>query len=93
MMTDRQIELARHALGLSNGRRRKVSYRNYFCASPGHADYADWAQMVAAGVATMRLGGKMFGGDDIFYLTKAGAHEALRAGERLAAEDFPDLKR
>ena len=48
-MTPRQIELARHALGLRPG--CLVSYRNRFLAGPGHPDYADWQAMVAAGQA------------------------------------------
>lgn len=35
-MTPEQIELARHALGLTNGRRQ--SCRNLFATGPGHSD-------------------------------------------------------
>ena len=31
-----------------------------------------------------------YGGDDLFWLTPAGARAALLAGERLDPEDFPD---
>lgn len=86
-MTPQQIELARHALGLGNG--RKVSYRNHFVTGPGHQDYIDWQDMVASGMATHRKGGALTGGDDIFYLTNKGATAALKRGERLCAEDFP----
>lgn len=44
-LTPAQRELARHALGLPNDRKR--SYRNRFIASKGHADFAEWEVMVA----------------------------------------------
>jgi hypothetical protein len=86
-VSERQIALARHALGLDG--RHTVSYRNRFVAGPGHDDYADWMAMVEAGDATRRDGATVpFGGDDIFYLTIEGATKALRKGERLDPEDF-----
>jgi hypothetical protein len=87
-MTPKQIELARHALGLPHISRK--SYRNRFVAGPGHDDYEEWMAMVASGDA-MRRDGKTvcFGGDDLFWLTKKGALEALKHGERLDTEDFP----
>lgn len=87
-MTPEQIELARHALGLGNG--RLVSYRNHFVTGPGHSDYDNWTAMVASHMATRRKGSALTGGDDIFYLTPAGAKAALKRGERLDPEDFPD---
>lgn len=83
-MTPRQIELARHALGLPN--RTKQSYRNRFVASAGHGDFADWEAMVAEGVAK-RDDGPTF----CFWLTLEGAHNALLKGERLDLEDFPSM--
>lgn len=67
-MTPEQIELARHALGLPNDRRR--SYRNRFVTGPGHSDYDNWMQMVAAGNARRRSGNQLTGGDDFFWLTE-----------------------
>lgn len=87
-MSAAQIELARHALGLPN--RRKRSYRNHFVAGPGHDDYAAWMAMVDAGCAKRRDGNALTGGDDLFWLTRAGAAATLKRGERLDPEDFPE---
>lgn len=86
-MTPEQIELARHALGLPN--RAKKSYRNHFVAGAGHPDFDNWQIMVAAGLAKRRAGNALTGGDDLFWLTLEGAHNAIRKGERLDLEDFP----
>lgn len=48
-MTDKQKELARHALGLDG--RRKVSYRNRFVVGSGPPDCDEWEALVAAGDA------------------------------------------
>lgn len=89
-MTPRQIELARHALGLPNSFR--TSYRNRYMVPQGTADYRDWLQMVAEGNATRpkdHAAKKWPTGDRMFYLTKAGAELALEPGEKLDREDFP----
>ncbi len=78
-MTARQIELARHALGLG----LKKSYRNRFYASPLHPDFDDWFYLAATGDA------RRFG--DHFKLTTAGATKALLPGESLGPEDFPTM--
>ena len=85
-MDERQKELARHALGLPNTRKR--SYRKHFVAGEGHDDYDTWIEMVAAGDAIRRRGSVLSGGDDIFLLTRVGAEKALDKGERLDPEDF-----
>ena len=85
-MTENQIELGRHALGLPNPKRR--SYRNHFCAGATHSDYEDWMRMVQSGDATHRNGNAITGGDDVFWLTKAGATACLKLGEQLDSEDF-----
>jgi hypothetical protein len=87
-VTLEQLKLARHALGLPN--RRKISYRNHFVTGPGCTDYDNWMQLVSAGNATRRNGSALTGGDDIFFLTDAGAKSALVRGEKLDAEDFPE---
>ena len=88
-MTSRQRELARHALGFQ-GRGNTTSYRNNFCAGPGHEDHPDWLAMVDAGEAIKRDGYCLpLNGDDLFHLTRTGAQLALNPGERLDAEDFP----
>ncbi len=88
MMDDTQRELARHALGLTDAR-RKVTYRNHFVTGEGSADYASWLAMVEDGYATRRAGSPLTGGDDLFRLTRAGARLALNRGEKLCPEDFP----
>jgi hypothetical protein len=88
-MSWRQIELARHALGLPNN--NKKSYRNRFVAGRGHRDYADWMGMVDAGLASREDGKTLtFGGNDLFYLTIKGAKAVLNPAERLCPEDFPE---
>lgn len=88
-MTPEQIELARHALGLPNKRRR--SYRNHFVAGEGHNDYVAWCDMVEKGLARGKKGSQLTGGDPVFWLTRLGAERVLRKGERLCPEDFPIL--
>lgn len=87
-MTPKQIELARHALGLTHYRQRK-SYRNHFVTGEGTDDHIHWMAMVAAGEAKRRAGSPMTGGDDCFWLTRMGAEQVLRRGEKLDPEDFP----
>ena len=88
-MTDAQVELGRYALGLPN--KKKISYRNHFCAGVGHSDYADWQSLVEQGLATRRCGTEISGGDDVFYLARIGAELCLLPGERLSPEDFREL--
>lgn len=85
-MTDRQIDLARHALGLRPA--RLVTHRNHFCAGPGHADFGEWEAMVAAGFAVKRESKALPPGDVMFHLTRAGAERALKAGDVLNPEDW-----
>lgn len=88
-LTKAQRELARHALGLTNG--RTISYRNRFVTGGGCADHQEWMQMVRNGFAGRRAGVAMFGGDDLFWLTLVGAQAALHPGETLDPEDFPGV--
>jgi hypothetical protein len=83
-MTERQRLLARHALGLPN--RKNTSYRNHFCAGPGHNDYADWEEMVKAGWAVKRSS-DLWGGDDMFHLTLEGARKAREPKEHLSQDE------
>jgi hypothetical protein len=48
-MTPRQKALARHALGLEDGRTK--SYRNRFYCGPNHPAWPDWISMCVAGEA------------------------------------------
>jgi hypothetical protein len=84
-MTPRQIELARHALGLPNDRHR--SYRNSYVVEKGTSRSKEWKAMVAAGIAESREG--LNSSMAVFWLTKEGATAALKPGESLDAEDFP----
>lgn len=88
-MTPRQLELARHALGLSNPDAKGVSYRNYFKAPPYSVDWPDWVAMCDKGYARRRCWHRP---DRLYFiLTKKGAMAALRDGERLCPEDWPDM--
>lgn len=86
-MSPKQLELARHALGLPNERRQ--SYRNSFVTGEESSDHPTWMEMVEAGHAKRREKVKGYGGMDIFWLTPSGASAALAKGERLDPEDFP----
>lgn len=45
--------------------------------------------MIKMGDAKMCRRNSIFGGCDCFYLTRRGAESALKKGESLDAEDFP----
>lgn len=75
--------MARHALGLGDG--RKVSYRNRYFAAPGSSKEAAWGDLVGHGFAERS--------NLCFHLTTAGAKMVLLLGERLDAEDFPDSEK
>jgi hypothetical protein len=90
-MTPRQVELARHALGLPN--KRRCSYRNHFVTGPGSTDWGDWQAMVACGTARRHEPRALFGGDYCFVLTRPGAEAALATGERLDPEEWPMVTR
>jgi hypothetical protein len=85
-MTPQQKELARHALGLTG--QRTLSYRNHFVTGKGSPDHRPWLDLVASGHAKRRAGSQLTGGDDLFWLTLAGAKAALNPGDRLDPEDF-----
>lgn len=89
-MTPAQKELARHALGLPN--KQRTSNRNRFVTGPGpgNTDHAEWMAMVEAGEAGRRDGSTLpFGGDDMFWLTPAGAEAARNPREKLCPRSFP----
>lgn len=83
-LTPREREMARHALGLPNSRRR--SYRNRYFAPPGGDSHVIWSALVARGLAEMSRKPR----NDFFCLTRAGAEAALNPGEDLDEEDFPN---
>jgi hypothetical protein len=84
MMTPRQRDFARHALGLPN--KKNVSYRNHFCIGVNGDGYADWEDLVAKGLAVKRTG-DLWGGDDMFHLTLEGALMVREVKEHLSPED------
>jgi hypothetical protein len=83
-MTPRQRELARHALGLTDGREK--SYRNRYVAALHSLHEMIWDDLVHAGMARRGKDGTSHVG---FYLTEVGARAALEQGEILDTEDFP----
>lgn len=82
-MTDRQRQIARHMLGLDNAQR---SYRNRYCAEPGHAHFDALRAMFDEGLVTFRQG---VGAHISWRLTRAAAESVLLPGETLDPEDFP----
>jgi len=85
-MTARQIELARHALGLPNDKMR--SYRNRYVVGISNDSYEDWLKMSVAGYA--KIFPNLFDKYDYFKLTLTGAKAALLDGEMLDPNDFPN---
>lgn len=74
-ITDRQLEMMRHALGFDhqgNGRR----YRNHYCGPQGEDEKA-WMELVNAGWATHRNMGEISGEMDTFWLTQPGIDYVL----------------
>lgn len=89
MLTAKQIELARHALGFDEGVR--VSYRNRYHISQGSDAFEDWKDLESRGLAEKTLvptrdNRRYY----LFSLTLEGAKMVLRDGESLDKEDFPD---
>lgn len=81
-MTPRQKQLARHALGLPND--SKQAYRNNFVTGPGNPDHVEWSAMVDAGLAKVTTQRReIYGGMDVFWLTRTGAEAAIGKGEKL----------
>ena len=68
-MEVRQREIILHALGLDNGKR---AYRNNFVTGQGSTDYPHCEALVTAGLMQRYDESKLFGGDYIYSVTKAG---------------------
>ncbi len=83
-MTPEQRKMARHALGLVDG--RKMAYRNRYVAGLGTTQEAAWDDLVRQGFAKRGENGIAVVG---FSLTVTGAKAVLEQGERLDDEDFP----
>lgn len=88
VLTGYETDLARHALGLPNKRRR--SYRNNFVCGPGHTDFLAWEGMAGVGLANKRKWSLIPETESVYSLTRAGAEAALMPGESLDPEDFPE---
>lgn len=88
-MTEKQRQMARHALGLPN--KRNESYRNRYCIGQDSEDWSLWIDLCEKKLA-LRLVSPMFGGDDMFYLTLAGALEAREPGEHISRSDAEKMR-
>ena len=89
-MTDKQRQLARHALGLPN--KQKTSFRNRFCASPGSDDFAEWEAMVSQGEA-VKFPSSLWGGDSMFHLTLKAALAAREPDEHISREEAMEMRK
>lgn len=89
-MTQDELRIARHTLGLDNPNANGVSFRNKFYASRGHTDWQTLHDMV--GVGWMNLEDEPNGKQTLFWLNRWGAELALMPGEGLDREDFPPPK-
>lgn len=83
-MTDKQRELARHALGLPN--KKNTTHRNYFVIGVGSDGHNEWMKLVTQGLAIKRTA-EPFAGDDLFYLTMDGARLVLEPKEHISREE------
>lgn len=86
-MTPKQIELARHALGLPNP--KNTSYRNHFCTERNDAD---WAAMVVDGDAVMRESLLLDDDHVFFHLTLKGALAVRGPKEHISREDAEAMR-
>lgn len=78
--------MARHALGLPN--KQRTTYRNHFCIGPAGDGYAEWEQLVSQKLAVKQTSkSKLWGENDMFHLTLAGAKEVLESNEHISKED------
>ena len=88
-MNNKQIPLARHALGLPN--KNNTSYRNRFCTGPGSTEYEEWEAMVAQGDAVKRTS-SLWGGDSMYHLTLRGALAVREPKEHISREDAAEMR-
>jgi hypothetical protein len=88
VLTERQRQLVRHALGLDG--RAKTTHRNHFAVGPGCDDYEDWMDLVAKGYARHRGGSSTPDSVDIFWVTRETALLVRNFDENLS-DDFRDI--
>lgn len=88
-LTQVQRQMARHALfGLEEGRLKRT-FRNRYAVGKGDGPKKDaWNDLMAKDAAT---GWSEISSRTTFYhLTRLGAQSALKKGESLDPEDFPE---
>jgi hypothetical protein len=88
-MTDKQIQIARNALGLPN--KKNTSYRNRYCIGVGGDGYEEWEAIVSQGDAIKRTG-PLWGGDDMLHLTLKGALSVREPKEHISREDAEEMR-
>ncbi|MET3134972.1 hypothetical protein AAKU55_005275 [Oxalobacteraceae bacterium GrIS 1.11] len=76
-ITDYQVGLLHHTLGLSE--RRREPWRNHFMAGDGHHDQANLLDLVNAGMMTRAAVAEWMGHGDLFRATDAGRDHAIAA--------------
>lgn len=84
-VTPEQKRLARHALGLPND--KMVSYANGLQIERNTAAHRNLVSLIDQSLALVDTIGRRY---ISFHLTRAGAELALKPGERLCEEDFPE---
>jgi len=90
ILTPKQIELARHALGLPNKGNR--SYRNRYVSPKTGDDYFSWLDMANVGLARSygHITREHLEASTVYFeLTLKGASLVLKPKEKLCQEDFP----
>lgn len=85
-LSKKQVEMARHALGLRDG--NKTAYRNRYFLMAESDGFADWQDMVSKGHAK-HVPPQSPDIIHFFCLTHVGAKSVLRHRETLDKEDFP----
>ena len=81
IMSEKQRDLARQALGLPNDKNR--SSRNHAYVSPGTDAHSEWRDLVTKGLAT-RCEYPLASGDSMFHLTLEGARRARDPKETIS---------
>lgn len=72
-MNEKHLSILQHALGTDQfGRRQRGSDRNYFVTGDGCEDYRLCIELVALDLMVKCAGNALTGGDDVFYVKRAG---------------------
>lgn len=79
VLTPRESDFMRHALGSSSGRASDLGYRNYFVTSNGGPDVETWEGLRIRGLAGVKTqNGELTGGGRAYWVTSDGL-DALAA--------------